>query len=128
MFILPLLGAIRIADPAPARALFTGAAESAGFQIIKRPRPAAGAIWQESVGSPNKLLASYLRFWNVKAKRIRARGSHDAKTILKAHKEARGDLLVMGAYSHSRLSQRIFGGVTEFMLYKANIPVLMLHT
>ncbi|MBT5558364.1 MAG: universal stress protein, partial [Proteobacteria bacterium] len=38
------------------------------------------------------------------------------------------DLMVMGAYSHSRLRETMFGGVTEYMLNRANIPVLMLHT
>jgi len=211
---------------APARVLFARIAQSEDYELIKRPRSTPGAVWQESVGSPDKLLSimgpvsdlvvvsrppakggkiarlfmlaalrnssrpvlvlpqsgdssigkrisiawnqstqaaqavaaampllqlaeqvniitcgsesevgpkstqlvTYLRFWGVKAGRIRTRGSDDAKAILKAHKEAGSDLLVMGAYSRSRLSQRIFGGVTEFMLYKANIPVLMLHT
>ncbi|MFK8029068.1 MAG: universal stress protein [Gammaproteobacteria bacterium] len=42
--------------------------------------------------------------------------------------ETNSDLLVMGAYSRSRLRQRIFGGVTEYMLTRASIPVLMLQT
>ncbi len=213
-------------NAAPARELFAGVAESHDYKIIKRPHSTPGAVWQESVGSPDKLLSimgpvsdlivvsrppdkrgkiarlfmlaalrnssrpvlvlpqsgdaiigkrisiawnqsaeaaqvvaaampllqlaeqvniitcgsenevgpksthlvTYLHFWGVKAGRIRTRGNDHAKAILKAHKEARSDLLVMGAYSRSRLSQRIFGGVTEHMLYEADIPVLMLHT
>jgi nucleotide-binding universal stress UspA family protein len=34
----------------------------------------------------------------------------------------------MGAYSRNRLRERIFGGVTDHMLHKANIPVFMLHS
>ncbi len=37
------------------------------------------------------------------------------------------DLLVMGAYTHSRLRQLILGGVTRHMLHHATIPVLMTH-
>lgn len=37
------------------------------------------------------------------------------------------DLLVMGAYTHSRLRQLILGGVTRHMLHHATIPVLMMH-
>ena len=73
-------------------------------------------------------LANYLRFWGVKTNRIKASGGDDAKAILKAYHDADSDLLVMGAYSRSRLRQRIFGGVTEFMLHKANIPIFLLHT
>ena len=35
------------------------------------------------------------------------------------------DLVVMGAYSHSRLRQLILGGVTRHVLENADIPVLM---
>ena len=37
------------------------------------------------------------------------------------------DLLVMGAYSRPRLSERVLGGVTRLMLESMTIPVLMSH-
>lgn len=37
------------------------------------------------------------------------------------------DLLVMGAYGHSRFREAILGGATRNMLEKAEIPVLMAH-
>ncbi|MEM7279497.1 MAG: universal stress protein, partial [Pseudomonadota bacterium] len=79
-------------------------------------------------GPKSTQLASYLRFWGVKAKRISSRDKDHAQAIVKMYKETKSDLLVMGAYSRGRLRQQIFGGVTEFMLRKANIPVFMLHT
>lgn len=33
--------------------------------------------------------------------------------------------MVMGAYGHSRLRQRIFGGVTKSMLDDPSMPILM---
>ena len=36
------------------------------------------------------------------------------------------DLLIIGAYSHSRMRQVVFGGVTEHMLDHAELPVLMI--
>lgn len=39
--------------------------------------------------------------------------------------EIGADLIVMGAYSHSRFRQAILGGTTRSMLTKAQIPVLM---
>jgi hypothetical protein len=79
-------------------------------------------------GPKSAQLVSYLSFWGVKAKRVKSEGRDDAKAILKAYQDTDSDLLVMGAYSRSRLRQSIFGGVTEFMLYQANIPILMLHS
>lgn len=37
------------------------------------------------------------------------------------------DLLVMGAYRHSRLRQLVFGGVTRTILEHMTVPVLMAH-
>ncbi len=37
------------------------------------------------------------------------------------------DLLVMGAYGHSRLREMILGGVTRDVLQYMNVPVLMAH-
>jgi len=37
------------------------------------------------------------------------------------------DLLVMGAYGHSRLRESIMGGATRDMLEAAQVPVLMVH-
>ena len=37
------------------------------------------------------------------------------------------DLIVMGGYGHSRMSEFIFGGMTREMLKTATVPVLMSH-
>ena len=39
--------------------------------------------------------------------------------------ESGADLIVMGAYSHSRLREAIMGGATRHMLERAKVPVLM---
>lgn len=39
--------------------------------------------------------------------------------------ETGADLIVMGAYSHSRLREAIMGGATRHMLERAGLPVLM---
>jgi nucleotide-binding universal stress UspA family protein len=55
-------------------------------------------------------------------------GSRRVRDILLAEAEAlAADLLVIGAYSHSRMRQVVFGGVTEHMLDHADLPVLMTH-
>ncbi|RBP50645.1 universal stress protein [Arenicella xantha] len=83
---------------------------------------------EAGIGPKSTQLASYLDAWGVKAKRIKASGTDDAKAILQAYQNINSDLLVMGAYSHSRLRQSIFGGVTDYMLKHANIPIFMLHS
>jgi len=50
-----------------------------------------------------------------------------AGTLLRRAAEIGADLLVMGAYGHSRLRERILGGVTRDLLRAATLPVLMAH-
>ena len=47
--------------------------------------------------------------------------------LLTAAAEDGCDLVVMGAYGHSRLRQLILGGVTRHMLEHATLPVFMSH-
>jgi len=50
----------------------------------------------------------------------------DVGSAITAHCAARdADLLVMGAYGHSRIRQFIFGGATRSVLAKPTLPVLM---
>jgi nucleotide-binding universal stress UspA family protein len=49
----------------------------------------------------------------------------DAGEVLLAQAAAHGaDLLVMGAYGHSRLRELVFGGATRHVLREASLPVL----
>lgn len=66
--------------------------------------------------------------WHGIAPEVRhiEQGSRRVRDILLSEAEAMAaDLLVIGAYSHSRMRQIVFGGVTEHMLDHANLPVLM---
>jgi nucleotide-binding universal stress UspA family protein len=47
------------------------------------------------------------------------------KGVLAAAVHFKADLLVMGAYSHSRLRQLILGGVTRSVLENSTLPVMM---
>jgi len=47
--------------------------------------------------------------------------------ILETAKNGNADLLVMGAYGHSRMRETIFGGFTQRILRGAAIPVLLFH-
>ncbi len=49
-------------------------------------------------------------------------------TILKTVGEDRYDLLVMGSHGHSRVHRALLGSVSEKVLHKAAVPVLMLRS
>ncbi|WP_249144741.1 universal stress protein [Bradyrhizobium lablabi] len=48
-------------------------------------------------------------------------------TILSVAADRRLDLLVMGGYGHSRLQERLLGGVTRDMLHCMTVPTMMSH-
>ena len=50
-----------------------------------------------------------------------------AETILAKGRQVGADLVVIGAYSHSRFREIILGGVTQHVLRHAEVPVLMAH-
>lgn len=47
--------------------------------------------------------------------------------LLDSCRKAKANLLVMGAYTHSRLRQVVLGGVTRHVLANAKLPLLMTH-
>lgn len=49
------------------------------------------------------------------------------EALLDAAWDFGADLVVMGAFSHSRLREMILGGVTRHILQVAGRPVLMMH-
>ncbi len=50
-----------------------------------------------------------------------------AKVILATAKEENAGILAMGAYEHAKLAEDLFGGVTNTVLKKAKMPVLLSH-
>jgi nucleotide-binding universal stress UspA family protein len=62
---------------------------------------------------------------HVEVERVSSRGSPVADIILSYAADHRVDLIVIGAYSHARSVEMVFGGVTRTLLKQAPIPVLM---
>jgi nucleotide-binding universal stress UspA family protein len=54
-------------------------------------------------------------------------GRSTGEAVLAAARAQGCDLLIKGAYTHSRLRQMIFGGATSHILANADMPVLMAH-
>jgi nucleotide-binding universal stress UspA family protein len=76
---------------------------------------------------PGGLLCQMLVRHGVKAEvSVLARSLPRVSDVLARHiRDQNADLLVMGAYGHSRLREAILGGATRNMLEKAEIPVFM---
>ena len=54
-------------------------------------------------------------------------GGSASESLLAATHEAGANMLVMGAYTRSRLRRLISGGVTRYVLTRSHVPVLMAH-
>lgn len=50
-----------------------------------------------------------------------------AQTILDGAAEHGAELLIMGAYEHSKFREDLFGGVTHDVMARSNIPVFLAH-
>jgi nucleotide-binding universal stress UspA family protein len=57
--------------------------------------------------------------------RLPSGGEDVGRVLLSRAADFGADLLVMGAYGHSHLSEWMFGGVTRTVLREASVPVLM---
>jgi nucleotide-binding universal stress UspA family protein len=63
----------------------------------------------------------------VEVQRVESRDVDTANTILSHIADQGSDLLVMGAYGHSRLRELVLGGVTRTILHDMTVPVFMAH-
>lgn len=61
----------------------------------------------------------------VDVRRLSSGGEDVGRLILSAAAAFGADLVVMGAYGHSRLTEFVFGGATRTAMHEATIPVLM---
>lgn len=61
----------------------------------------------------------------VEVRRLSSGGQDVGRLLLSESGTFKADLLVMGAYGHSHVSEWMFGGVTRTVLYEAGLPVLM---
>ena len=74
-------------------------------------------------------LVEYLAWRGIAAERrpVEAKDAPVADALLRAARDAGADLLVMGGYGRTRLSELVLGGVTRHVLSHADLPVLMAH-
>ena len=72
-------------------------------------------------------LAAYLAWHGISAepRAFSPEGRGVGEALLKECAEANADLLVLGAYTRSRMRQLLMGGVTSHVLAAATVPLLM---
>lgn len=89
----------------------------------------APATQSEERSDPGGLLCQMLVRHGVKAEvSVLARTLPRVSDVLARHVwDRNADMVVMGAYGHSRFREAILGGATRNMLEKAEVPVLMAH-
>ncbi|MET4102286.1 nucleotide-binding universal stress UspA family protein [Roseovarius sp. MBR-78] len=78
---------------------------------------------------PGGLVAQYLARHGVKTEiDVLSRSLPRVSDVLLRHvTDMDADMVVMGAYGHSRFREAIFGGATRYMLEQATVPVFMAH-
>jgi len=113
---------------------WNGSAESASAVLAALPwlkrAEAVRILWSEEYqrrGPMAPELEDYLAAHEIAADRMMFRSINNVvgAGLLAGAGEFGADLLVMGAYSHSRLRQLILGGVTRHVLEHAAIPLMM---
>jgi nucleotide-binding universal stress UspA family protein len=104
-----------------------------GLPFLKQARSVQLVIVSADGDPPEEVGAEailrHLASHDVKAAVNRAPPSREgvAETLLHQCVQADADLLVMGAYGHSRASEMLLGGVTRTVLAQAQLPVFMSH-
>lgn len=113
-------GSAQAAHAVAAAMAYIVAAESVTVYTCRR--------YEHAEPTPSDLV-KYLGWHGVKA-RVRTMDAHDphvGEALLAAAAEDDVNLLVVGAYSRSRLRELILGGVTEHVMTSAEVPVFMVH-
>jgi len=64
---------------------------------------------------------------NATLHRARMRDNDVGATLIAETRRLKADLLVMGAYGHSRVREWLLGGATYTLLLKAPVPLLIAH-
>jgi nucleotide-binding universal stress UspA family protein len=72
-------------------------------------------------------LLDYYALRGIKGEIVRFDGKDPATELLKTCQSIGASLLVTGAYSHSHETEMLFGGNTERIVDKTDMPILMAH-
>jgi len=78
--------------------------------------------------SPSEL-ADYLKIHGIQAqiKQFDNNQQSTGESLIRFANNHQSQLIVMGAYTRRRVREQIFGGVTQYVLAKTEIPIFMMH-
>ena len=110
-------------------------AVSDALPLLRRAETVEVAVFDPERGrrehgeQPGADVALYLARHGVKVSVARQSGANFevGAQILSRAADTGADLIVMGAYGHSRVRELVLGGVTRIMLESMTVPVLMSH-
>jgi nucleotide-binding universal stress UspA family protein len=105
-------------------------AVSAAWSLISRARRLVVFVGggEDALRHSAERFVAHLTWRGYAPATIAGDASQDTGPALLALAEReKAGLIIMGAYSHSRLRHMVFGGATSFMLRHASVPVLMVH-
>ncbi len=106
-------------------------AVAGALPLLSRAK-AVNVLWVGEAGGPERTrkgLPNYLSWHGIEAAVSDFKPDSRAvgQALLEEAERVGADLLVMGAYTHSRLRRMVLGGVTKHVLGNATLPVLMAH-
>ncbi len=84
------------------------------------------AAEEKDMERPGSDVVRYLGYHGVRGKLIGTSGG-DGEEIHAIAQQHRCNLVVMGAYAHSRVRELLLGGATDWIMRHTTIPVLMRH-
>lgn len=104
-------------------------AMTAALPLLKRAKAVRVLSVAEGDSRANpRAAAQRLALHRIDAQAVEVpEGRPAGEALLQEISDQHADLLVMGAYGHSRLRQFVIGGVTRRLLAEAPVPVLMAH-
>lgn len=111
------MNAVRIALP------FLKQAKFVNITVIDPP------VHSPNRSDPGGLLSQFLARHGVTAEiSVLSKTLPRVSDILQRHvSDTEADMVVMGAYGHSRLREAIFGGATRDMMEEAKVPLFLAH-
>jgi nucleotide-binding universal stress UspA family protein len=103
--------------------------------MLQRARQVEVAFWSEAATPADETvrpqldaLHRWLMWHGVSAQmQVETIGTGIADALLSHAADTNADLIVMGAYGHSRWAERVLGGATRGLLASMTVPVLMSH-
>ncbi len=98
--------------------------------LTDRPRVRVINVKEGHAGTQSAADLTHFLAWHDVAASVGEAAEHNGSTaerLLMAARDVNAGILVMGAYTHSRLKHLVLGGVTSHMIDAANLPVFMTH-